>query len=234
MISKQLYARGLQHLLQKAGPAAQHGVVLPQQVVSQFPVRDFAKRGRKKKDDGSSATASENEHEEEVERQAAPTPVVPSTGEFSVGDVKVINSTPDHKSPSSEDTIEGRYAAVLFTAASQQEALYKVFVDMKFIAEMYKHSETFQIFSMNQAIGKKECEVFIATLKESREFNDTTLRLIEVLFDNRRFKFIKKIADHYAKLYQTFNKEEKITIISAHALSSGEQQEVVSALKQNP
>ena len=37
---------------------------------------------------------------------------------FSVGDIKQIQSTPDHKPPSQEDTIEGRYASVLFTTAS--------------------------------------------------------------------------------------------------------------------
>ena len=37
---------------------------------------------------------------------------------FTVGDIKVIQSTPDHKPPTQEDTIEGRYASVLFTSAS--------------------------------------------------------------------------------------------------------------------
>jgi hypothetical protein len=38
---------------------------------------------------------------------------------FSLGDLKRIDSTPNHKAPSNEDTIEGRYAGVLFTSASQ-------------------------------------------------------------------------------------------------------------------
>lgn len=99
---------------------------------------------------------------------------------------------------------------------------------------MYKHSETFQIFSMNQALGKKECEVFIASLKQAGNFHAVTFKFIEVLVENRRFQFVRKIADHYAKLYQTFNKEEKITVISAAALSTSEQQEVLAALKENP
>jgi len=66
-----------------------------------------------------------------AEEPAAPTPPPPKPkmtaggsksvgGGFSVGpDVKVIQSAPDNKPPSSEDTIEGRYAGVLFTTASQ-------------------------------------------------------------------------------------------------------------------
>jgi len=66
------------------------------------------------------------------EEAAAPTPPTPAPtppptpprakmtgGQFSVGDdVKIIQSVPNHKPPSGEDTIEGRYAGVLFTTAS--------------------------------------------------------------------------------------------------------------------
>jgi F-type H+-transporting ATPase subunit O len=46
--------------------------------------------------------------------------------------------------------------------------------------------------------------------------------------------FIKEVAEKYAKLYQQFNKEEKITIISAYRLSQDEEQQVLKALKSNP
>jgi F0F1-type ATP synthase delta subunit len=42
--------------------------------------------------------------------------------------------------------------------------------------------------------------------------------------------FIKEIAEKYQKLYQLFNKEEKITIISAYPLSGEEEKQVLSAL----
>lgn len=46
--------------------------------------------------------------------------------------------------------------------------------------------------------------------------------------------FIKEVTEKYQKLYQQFNKEEKITIISAYKLSGDEEQQVLSALKANP
>jgi len=46
--------------------------------------------------------------------------------------------------------------------------------------------------------------------------------------------FIKEVAEKYAKLYQQFNKEEKITVISAYKLNHDEEQQVLSALKANP
>ena len=52
---------------------------------------------------------------------------------FSLGDLKQINSTPDNKPPSQEDTIEGRYATVLFTSASQSEALFTIYEDITYL-----------------------------------------------------------------------------------------------------
>ena len=46
--------------------------------------------------------------------------------------------------------------------------------------------------------------------------------------------YISQIADRYSKLYQEFNKEEKVTIISAKELTDSQKSEVLSALKANP
>ena len=75
---------------------------------------------------------------------------------FSVGDIRKIDSTPDHKPPSEEDTIEGRYSGVLFTTASQNGHLYNVYEDLKFISELYRHSEQFRLFTENGGVGGTE------------------------------------------------------------------------------
>ena len=38
---------------------------------------------------------------------------------FSIGDIPKVQTTVNHKPPFAEDTIEGRYASVLFTSASE-------------------------------------------------------------------------------------------------------------------
>jgi F0F1-type ATP synthase delta subunit len=78
-------------------------------------------------------------------------------------------------------------------------------------------------------------------LKEVKQFNqhllDTgadiskvTIRFLEVLGENKRLMYIKEVTEKYVKLYQQFNKEEKITIISAYKLSGEEEQNVLAAL----
>lgn len=55
-----------------------------------------------------------------------------------------------------------------------------------------------------------------------------------MLAENKRLYIIAEIAQKYKKLYSLFNKEEKITIISAENLSASQQDEVLAALRANP
>lgn len=115
--------------------------------------------------------------------------------------MKKISSTPDHAPPSKEDTIPGRYATVLFTTASQNEALYNVYEDMKYLGELFAHSESFRLFTENAAVGNKEVALFNKALQEIGEFDPVTIRFIEVLGENKRFMYIPHICEKYAKLY---------------------------------
>jgi F0F1-type ATP synthase delta subunit len=90
------------------------------------------------------------------------------------------------------------------------------------------------MFTQNAGVGGKEIRQFNAGLQEAGDFNAVTIRFIEVLAENKRLMFIKDISEKYAKLYQQFNKEEKITVISANTLSADEEQQVLLALKANP
>jgi len=84
--------------------------------------------------------------------------------EWSVGDVKKIQSAPGNQPPSKEDTIPGRYATVLFTTASQEASLYEVYEDFKYLSELYANSESFQMFTLNAGVGMKEIRLFNAGL----------------------------------------------------------------------
>lgn len=89
-----------------------------------------------------------------------------------------------------------------------------------YLSELYSHSESFRQFTENAGVGHKEIRLLNKALLETAPFNDVTMKFLEVLAENKRLIYIKVIATKYQKLYQQFNKEEKITIISAEALSS--------------
>lgn len=145
-----------------------------------------------------------------------------------------MNSAPGNKPPIAEDTIEGRYAGVLFSSASEQEALYAIYEDVVYLKGLYDHSEAFHLFTQNAGVGNKEIAQFNDALQSVATFHPLTIKFLEVLAENKRLSFIGAIADRYQKLYQLLNKEEKITIISSEILTSDEQNEVLSALKANP
>jgi hypothetical protein len=115
-------------------------------VMAQLPLRAFgAKKKRAGKSSGEGASDAEASAEEtqapgrtaEPAAEAAPVVNRSMSNAWSVGDIKVIESTPDNKAPSKEDTIEGRYAGVLFTSASAEAGLFKVYEDMRYISELY-------------------------------------------------------------------------------------------------
>ena len=155
-------------------------------------------------------------------------------GAFSVGTINQVNSSPDHKPPITEDTIEGRYAGVLFSTASEQEALYAIDEDLVYLKGLYDNSEAFYLFTQNGGVGSKEIRQFNDALTSVATFHPLTIKFLEILAENKRLSFIGQIAERYQKLYQLLNKEEKITIISAETLNSSEQDEVLAALKANP
>lgn len=118
--------------------------------------------------------------------------------------------------------MEGRYAAVLFTSASTEEALFTVYEDVVYLQALYKNSETFRNFTQNAGVGAKEISQFNEALKSIGDFHPTTLKFLEVLAENKRLVFINGIADRYQKLYKELNREEKITVISAESLTGSE------------
>jgi hypothetical protein len=140
-------------------------------------------------------------------------------GKFTVGTIKQVNSAPDHKPPINEDTIEGRYAGVLFSTASEQEALYAIYEDLVYLKGLYDNSEAFYLFTQNGGVGSKEVKQFNEALQSVATFHPLTIKFLEILAENKRLSFIGAIAERYQKLYQLLNKEEKITIISAEPLN---------------
>lgn len=233
---KTFYARGLNHLVRPSTLAAAQGGRL-----FALPVRDFGAK-RKKKSTGS---GGEDGATTADEAEATPTPSRGGSPQFdpiprelftpfSLGNIKQVASAPNHEPPSREDTIEGRYAGVLFTYASKNEKLFDVFEDMRYLQELYRHCETFRLFTENQGVGEKEIAALNEALRATAPFSDVTLKFLVVLAQNKRLVFISQIADKYAKLYQEFNREEKVTIISAKELTASQKDDVLAALRANP
>ena len=207
--------------------------------------RTFAKKGKKSAGEMSEPeehvaepVAEPEEHVAEPVvaapvKKAEPVRATPKSF-YDLGDINVLQTTPNHKPPILDDTVQGRYAGVLFTTASQQNALYDIYEDMMYINDLYKESENFRMFTTNQGVGKKQIAQLNECLLATAPFHKTTLHFLTVLAENKRLDCIYDIGVKYKKLYQLFNKEEKITIISAEDLTKGQKADVLAALQANP
>merc|ERR1712160_30192 len=172
-INYKMISAGLRNMMARNIAVAQNGMFAAQAM----PLRNMGKKGKKAKKDEAEATVTEEE-EPAVEREAmgepvveaVATPVAQESGSavygkldkslfqpWSAGNIPVIHSVEGHKCPVQEPgMIQGRYASVLFTAASQAEALYSVYEDMSYIADLHENSEDFRMFTDNQGVGQAE------------------------------------------------------------------------------
>ena len=247
MISRALFTARTNKLALLLAPASQ--LATTQSGMPYMSVRGFAKKKRgRKSPDLSDFEEDLSPSEETAHAEATPEPTPEPVAEpvtaapvsrdlftpFSVGDIKVVDSVEDNKALSKEDTIEGRYAGVLFTTASMEKNLFNVYEDMQYLRELYKNCESFRMFTENGGVGKKEVAKLCVGLQETAPFCATTMKFIQVLGENQRLVFIKEIADKYIKLYSEVNKEEKVTIISATELTNDQRSEILSALQANP
>ena len=103
-----------------------------------------------------------------------------------------------------------------------------------YLQEIDNKSEAFHLFTQNAGVGGKEIAQLNEILNNLGNFNPLTIKFLEILAETKRLSYLQAITQRYQKLYQLLNREEKITIIAAHDLSSSEQAEVLAALKANP
>jgi ATP synthase F1 delta subunit len=122
----------------------------------------------------------------------------------------------------------------LFTVASEEKNLYRVYEDMKYVTHLYESIESFRIFADNSGLNSTQIYSFVTEMGKCGDFCSTTLKFCDLVGKNKRFMYINEIAKKYIRTYLMLTKEEKITIISAQELTSNEKDDVKNALMSNP
>ena len=192
-------------------------------------------RAFSKKNEASAGDADEAPAEEEPKakkpkktKQAA----AKTNTTFQGANVVQIETIEGHKPPVRDDSIEGRYASVLFSTASKNNSLYKVYADLEWLAALVNESKDFENMTKNAGLSPKDFAPINNELKRVGDLQDLTHRFLEVLVNNERLPDLPHIVEKYIKLYNVMNKEEKVTIISAEELSREEKKQVQDALGQ--
>ncbi len=105
---------------------------------------------------------------------------------------------------------------------------------MRYVSHLYENVESFRIFADNSGLNSSQINSFSEELGKCGELCNTSLKFFDLLGKNKRFMYINEIAKKYIRSYLMLTKEEKITIISAQALTEQEKTEVKNALLENP
>lgn len=142
-----------------------------------------------------------------------------------------IQSVIGNKPPSLEDTPHGRYASVLFSAASKQEGLFTVLEDIRKIKEICTESEAFRTFLFNTSFKRSDQLNVLEEVAKMASLNHLTVDFLHTLVQHKRLDILPKVLDKYAEFYRILNKEENIRIITAQELSSEDKERVGQALQ---
>jgi len=148
--------------------------------------------------------------------------------------IHVVETVEGHKAPSSEDTVSGRYGQTLFIAASRNNDLHNVYLDMGFFLNSFDSSAEFRLFINNAGLNLNQINSVIDDLAECGGFCNTTKTFLQLLASNKRFMYLDQVAQNYIRNYKLLSREEKITIVSAYELDSTQKDSVKNALMSNP
>lgn len=178
-------------------------------------------------EESNSDEPEETVQEEPAQETVQETVKASPSGHFQgLGEVDRVDTIPGHIPQGKDESIEGRYARVIFTIASKQNLLWHVYNDLEFLGELHRNVDFFK----NSGLSVNNLKKLTESLQETGGLQDVTIKFLEVLCQNQRLTTIGTIVEKYHKFYAS-NREEKIRIISAYDLNASEKDEVLAALK---
>mmetsp|Transcript_24235 Transcript_24235/g.43096 ORF Transcript_24235/g.43096 Transcript_24235/m.43096 type:complete len:190 (+) Transcript_24235:4395-4964(+) len=125
-----------------------------------------------------------------------------------------------------------RYAVTLFSTASETKVLEQVSQDVTFLKELYKESSDFRVLVSDPTINARNINSVFSDLATQAQFSPVTLKLINVLVENKRLSTLPSVLKEYEEHVRNLNRKETVRVVSAGALSEAEKQEVGIALKE--
>ncbi len=84
-----------------------------------------------------------------------------------------------------------------------------------YLKMLLKNCDELRLHTENIGVSAGEHSTFKGILQEIGGLCDTTYRFLDVLFEQKRMMYLGAVGEKYMKLYQMFNQEEKIRVISA-------------------
>lgn len=130
-----------------------------------------------------------------------------------------------------DHSLPGRYATALYRVCIQKTCLEDVWSDIESLRDCMKESKDFKQFLESPGISIMEKVGFVQSMATKFHLNETTTNFLNLLLENRRLSFLRKIIDSFENFYRASRGEIKCLVTSAMPLDSIKQMQIMEALK---
>ncbi|MEZ5816214.1 MAG: F0F1 ATP synthase subunit delta [Hyphomicrobiaceae bacterium] len=128
-------------------------------------------------------------------------------------------------------TVAGRYASALFELAKDERQLETVEKDIAALAGMLKDSPDFERMVRSPVISADDQGKAMGAIASSAGFSSLTANFVQVLAKGRRLFALGDIVKLFREIAARHRGEVTAEVVSAHALSEGQQAALEDALK---
>ena len=121
-----------------------------------------------------------------------------------------------------------RYAKAIFEIAIEENAIENVFNDMNVIDSLSNDSSDFRNLLTNSQIKYQDKKNAILSLIES--YSGLTVKLIDLLINNKRVYIVNDIAKSFIQLYNRHNDIKEAVVITATPINNDLEEKILSKI----
>ena len=121
-----------------------------------------------------------------------------------------------------------RYAKAIFEIAEEENSIDSVFGDMKTVEILCNSSHDFKNLLSNSQISYNEKKTAILSL--IKDHNSLTIKLLDLLIQNKRVYIVNDIANSFIQLYNSHNDIKEAVVITASPINKDLEVKILSKI----
>ena len=121
-----------------------------------------------------------------------------------------------------------RYAKAIFEIAKEENSIDSVFGDMKTVEILCNSSHDFKNLLSNSQINHNEKKTAILSL--IKDHNSLTIKLLDLLIQNKRVNIVNDIANSFIQLYNSHNDIKEAVVITASPIDKDLEEKILSKI----
>ena len=121
-----------------------------------------------------------------------------------------------------------RYAKAIFEIAEEENSIDSVFGDMKTVEILCNSSHDFKNLLSNSQINYNEKKIAILSL--IKDHNSLTIKLLDLLIQNKRVNIVNDIANSFIQLYNSHNDIKEAVVITASPIDKDLEEKILSKI----